>query len=150
MMEPEKRAQFEEEIQALRDKLRSRPFKELTREQVLDSVGRLEKSKFEAQQKMYMVVRQQKLEPAMINALIKVEKLRADDQFFIDTGIEEEDVEPSIKRLQLEKDPEYLKVAGEWSEKSKAFLEEKRQESEAFMKKFAEMKAKQEQTEALA
>jgi len=28
---------------------------------------------------MYMIVRQQKLEPVMINALIKVEKLRADD-----------------------------------------------------------------------
>ncbi len=26
MMEPEKRAQFEEEIQALRDKMRNRPF----------------------------------------------------------------------------------------------------------------------------
>lgn len=38
----------------------------------------------------------------------------------------------------------------EWSDKSKAFLEEKRLESEAFMKKFQEMKAKQDQNEALA
>jgi hypothetical protein len=32
----------------------------------------------------------------MINALIKVEKVRADDTFFNDTGFEEEDVEPSV------------------------------------------------------
>ena len=38
----------------------------------------------------------------MINAVIKVEKLKADDHFFNETGIEEEDVEPSIKRLNLE------------------------------------------------
>jgi len=38
----------------------------------------------------------------MINALIKVEKLKADDQFFNGFGIEEEDVEPSIKRLALD------------------------------------------------
>ncbi len=57
---------------------------------------------------MYMIVRAQKLQPAMINALIKVEKLKADDQFFNETGIEEEDVEPNIKRLGLDKDPEYL------------------------------------------
>ncbi len=59
-------------------------------------------------------------------------------------------MEPSIKRLNLEKDPEYLAVFNEWSDKSKAFLEEKRLESEAFMKKFQEMKAKQDQNEALA
>jgi hypothetical protein len=68
----------------------------------LQSVVELEKAKFEAQKKMYMIVRQQKLAPAMINALIKVEKLKADDQFFNSSGIEEEDVEPSIKRLSLD------------------------------------------------
>ena len=36
----------------------------------------------------------------MINAVIKVEKLKADDKFFNETGIEEADVEPSIKRLK--------------------------------------------------
>lgn len=51
---------------------------------------------------MYMIVRQQKLQPQMINALIKVEKLKADDVFFNESGIEEEDVEPSIKRLALD------------------------------------------------
>jgi hypothetical protein len=40
----------------------------------------------------------------MINAIIKVEKLRADDMFFNETGIEEEDVEPSIVRLEMEED----------------------------------------------
>jgi hypothetical protein len=64
---------------------------------------------------MYMIVRQQKLQPQMINALIKVEKLKADDMFFNESGIEEEDVEPSIKRLGLETDTEYLSIVEEWS-----------------------------------
>jgi hypothetical protein len=37
----------------------------------------------------------------MINAIIKVEKLKADDIFFNETGFEEEDVEPSVARLNL-------------------------------------------------
>jgi hypothetical protein len=75
----------------------------------------------------------------MINALIKVEKLRADDEFFNITGIEEEDVEPSIKRLNIEKDPEYVTMVEEWSKKSNAFLDEKRKESEDIMEKVKAM-----------
>jgi len=75
MMEPEKRTIFEEEMQKLRDKYRERKIQELTREQVLDSIEKLEKAKLEAQKKMYMIVKTQKLQPQMINALIKVEKL---------------------------------------------------------------------------
>ena len=75
----------------------------------------------------------------MINALIKVEKLRADDEFFNITGIEEEDVEPSIKRLNIEKDPEYVTMVEEWSKKSNAFHDEKRKESEDIMEKVKAM-----------
>ena len=46
----------------------------------------------------------------MINAVIKVEKLKADDNFFNETGIEEEDVEPSLKRLNLEEDEEFKAI----------------------------------------
>lgn len=47
-MEPAKRTVYEEEIQALRDELRNRTPVELTREQVIDSVRKLEAAKFEA------------------------------------------------------------------------------------------------------
>lgn len=129
-MEPEKRTIFEEEMQALNDKFRVRKQVELTKEQCLLSMESLEKAKFEAQKKMYMIVRQQKLQPQMINALIKVEKLKADDLFFNESGIEEEDVEPSIKRLKLEEDADYKKIVENWSKQSKDFLEEKKKESE--------------------
>jgi len=109
-MEPAKRTVYEEEIQALRDELRGRAPIELTREQVMDSVQKLESAKFEAQKKMYEFVRSQRVAPQMINAVIKVEKLKADDKFFIDTGIEEEDVEPSVKRLGLEEDDEFKAI----------------------------------------
>lgn len=48
MMEPSKRTIIEEEIQAVRDRLRTRKLTELTREQCIDATRRLEKSKFEA------------------------------------------------------------------------------------------------------
>ena len=62
----------------------------------MKSVKLLEDLKFAAQTKMYDIVRAQRVAPEMINAIIKVEKLRADDIFFNETGLEEEDVEPSV------------------------------------------------------
>jgi hypothetical protein len=90
---------------------------------------------------MYEIVRTQKLQPAMINALIKVEKVRADDTFFNETGFEEEDVEPSVQRLGLTTDPEYTAIIEEYQKLSKAFLDEKKAETEAFMAKIKEMQA---------
>lgn len=65
----------------------------------------------------------------MINAIIKVEKLKADDVFFNDTGIEEEDVEPSIMELGIEDDPELKAVIEEFAKKSADFLETKKDET---------------------
>ena len=125
LMEPSKRTIYEEEIQALREGLRDRKPKELTREEVLSSVKHLETAKFEAQKKMYEFVRTQRVAPQMINAVIKVEKLKADDHFFNETGIEEEDVEPSIKRLDMEEDEEFKALIEEFKVKSEEFLKSK-------------------------
>jgi len=46
--DPEKRATYEELFYQLQTEFRSKDFKELTREEVLDSVDRLESSKFDA------------------------------------------------------------------------------------------------------
>jgi len=124
-MEPSKRTIYEEEIQALREGLRDRKAKELTRDEVLSSVKHLETAKFEAQKKMYEFVRTQRVAPQMINAVIKVEKLKADDHFFNETGIEEEDVEPSIKRLDMEDDEEFKAIIEEFKLKSEEFLKSK-------------------------
>ena len=101
----------------------------MTREECIESVKILEKAKYEAQIKMYNLVRSNKIPPQMINAIIKVEKLKADDEFFNQTGIEEEDVEPSIKRLGLTEDEELKAVIKEWEDKSKEFLDQKRDET---------------------
>ena len=135
LMEPAKRTIYEEEIQALRDSLRNRTPVDLTREQCLDSVRRLEAAKFEAQKKMYEFVRSQRVAPQMINAVIKVEKLKADDHFFNETGIEEEDVEPSLKRLNLEEDEEFKAIVEEFKKKSDDFLASKKDETAAMMQK---------------
>lgn len=95
----------------------------------MNSVKLLENFKLAAQMKMYEIVRSQRVAPDMINAIIKVEKLRADDIFFNETGIEEEDVEPSIRRLGLENSEEYMSVVNSFVEKSKAFLDSKKEET---------------------
>ena len=69
----------------------------------------------------------------MINAVIKVEKLKADDHFFNETGIEEEDVEPSIKRLNMEDDAEFKEIIAEFKAKSDEFLASKKDETAAMM-----------------
>jgi len=69
----------------------------------------------------------------MINAVIKVEKLKADDHFFNETGIEEEDVEPSIKRLDMEEDEEFKAIIEEFKKKSEEFLASKKDETAEMM-----------------
>ena len=133
LMEPKKRTIYEEEIQALREELRDKKPRELTREECLSSVRHLENAKFEAQKKMYEFVRTQRVAPQMINAVIKVEKLKADDHFFNETGIEEEDVEPSIKRLELEEDQEFKDIIEEFKKKSDEFLASKKDETAQMM-----------------
>merc|ERR1712087_650435 len=137
LMEPAKRTIYEEEIQALREGLRDRKPRELTREEVLSSVKHGENAKFEAQKKMYEFVRTQRVAPQMINAVIKVEKLKADDHFYDETGIEEEDVEPSIKRLEMEEDEDFKAIIEEYKQKSDEFLASKKDETAAMMQKAA-------------
>ena len=65
----------------------------------------------------------------------EVEKLKADDKFFIDTGIEEEDVEPSVKRLGLEEDEEFKAIIEKYKKQSEDFLASKKDETAAMMQK---------------
>lgn len=113
--------------------MRTREIKDLSKEDVIKSVKLLEAAKFEAQKKMYEFVRTQRVAPQMINAVIKVEKLKADDRFFNETGIEEEDVEPNIKRLNLENDEEFKAVIEEFKQKSDEFLASKKDETAAIL-----------------
>ena len=144
LMDPAKRTIYEEESQALRDELRNRTPAELTREQCLDFVRKIESAKFEAQKKMYDFVRSQRVAPQMINAVIKVEKLKADDHFFNETGVEEEDVEPNIKRLGLEEEEEFKAIIEEYKKMSDDFLATKKDETAAIMQKARAAQAQQE------
>ena len=120
--------------------MRDREPKELSREDVIKSVRLLEAAKFEAQKKMYEFVRSQRVAPQMINAVIKVEKLKADDKFFNETGIEEADVEPNIKRMKLEDDDEFKAIIEEYKKMSDDFLASKKDETAAIMQKVAAAK----------
>ena len=143
-MDPSKRTVYEESIQEIRDSMRDRTPQELTRDQVVESVKRLEGAKFEAQKKMYELVRSQRVAPQMVNAVIQVEKLKADDHFFNETGIEEEDVEPNLKRMNLEEEDDFKAVFDEFKKKSDEFLASKKDETAAMMQKAQIAHAQQE------
>lgn len=130
LMDPAKRATYEEEMAAIVAEERTRPISEMTREQVMEAVTKLEQAKFEAQQKMYYLVRHQKLNPQVINNVIKKEELKAGDKFFLDMGFEESEVEPNMKRLGLVDDAEIKEIITEYEQKSKDFLENKKKETE--------------------
>jgi len=137
LMDPQKRSIYEEEMVAIKEANKTRETRELSRDECIKSIRLLEQSKLDAQKRMYDFVRTQKVPHNMINAVIKVEKLKADDTFFLETGIEEEDVEPSVKRLELEEDEEYKTIVEEFKTLSQAFLNEKKQEAQILMAKAA-------------
>ena len=142
MMDPEKRKTYEDEVEKLRVSLQPGTPKLMTREEALDCTKRMEQFKFEAQQKMYAIVRKQNMPAEMINSVINFEKEKADDQFFIETGFEEEDVEHSVKALKLTEDPELKKITSEFEEKSRIFLEQRKAEAAAA---YAQARQRQEQ-----
>lgn len=141
MMDPEKRKTFEEETEKIREQNRKYVAKEMDKAQVLKCTEALEKFKFDAQVKMYSIVRMQQMPPEMINTVIMFEKEQADDQFAEDTGFQEEDVDHNIKRLKLEEDADYKKVTTEWAEKSQKFLAERQAEAQAHAQKMQQKKA---------
>ena len=120
LMDFEKRTQYEIEIEETR--VTKRAPVELTKAQCLDALTHMEKAKFDVQVRMYDFVRLQKDNPTLINAKVRVEELKQADLLFIKTGIEEADVEPSIERLKLREDEEYVAVCTDWAKKSQAFL----------------------------
>ena len=107
----------------------------LTREQVLNCVRLMEKAKFDAQQKMYELVRRQRLPPDAVNQIIKFEELKAGDLFFNETNIEENEVEPALDALKLKEDPEFLAIIADFEKKSADYLEAKKLETEEMVKK---------------
>jgi len=145
MMDPEKRATYEEDMQKVRYEVQTMNKELLTREDVLKSVKLMEVAKFEAQQKMYELVRRQRLAPDAVNQIIKFEEIKAGDLFFIETGIEESQVEPSLEALKMKEDPEFTDIIKEFEKKSAEYLTAKKLETEEMVKKSQEVMTKVEE-----
>jgi len=129
LMDPEKRKLYEDATEKIREKYDYHKPAVMTGEQVIDAQKRLEQFKFDAQQKMYSIVKSQQMPPEMINTVIMFEKDRADDQFWVETGFEEDDVEKSIVTLKMVDDPQLKKIKEEWEAKSAAYLKERANEA---------------------
>jgi len=76
------------------------------------------------------------MHPGLINSVIKTEELKAGDDFYNETGFEEADVEPSIRRLGLVEDEEIKKIVTDFETQSTEFLDTKKKETENIVKKF--------------
>jgi len=113
----------------------------MTRDEVISAVNKLELAKFEAQQKMYYLVRHQKLNPQVINNVIKKEELKAGDKFFLEMGFEESDVEPNMRKLGLLEDPEIKEIITAFEVKSKSFLDNKKEETENMYKEIVKRRS---------
>lgn len=110
----------------------------------------MEAAKFEAQQKMYELVRRQRLPPDAVNQIIKFEELKAGDLFFNETGIEENRVEPALIALNMKEDPEFVEIVKGFEIKSKEYLDAKKKETEEMVKKSQQVMTKVEQQAKLA
>jgi len=80
------------------------------------------------------------MHPGLINSVIKTEELKAGDDFYNETGFEEADVEPSIRRLGLVEDEEIKKIVTDFETQSTEFLDTKKKETEDIVKKFKTQK----------
>ena len=132
---------IQQEIMEIKKKLDNREKRELTRDECVAAKKLVEKNKFEVQQKIFEIVKSQKLPPQLIHMLMKTEKMKQEDMFFNEMGFEEEDVEPSILRLGIKDDPELVAIREENDARSKKFLEERKVDTEKIQKQMAEMKA---------
>lgn len=141
MLDPTKRAMIEEETTKVKESVREHQPKELTKEEVLKATERLEQLKFDAQKTMYELVRGKRIHQSMIDGVIRIEKMKADDTFFNEFSYEEFDVEPNVQKLNLEEDEEYKKILADYAQKSKEYLE-KRQDETAKLMKAQQQKAK--------
>ena len=74
---------------------------------------------------MYDFVRANKDHPQIVNSRVRSEELKQSDLLFVKLGIEEADVEPSIRRLNMTKDDDYKKIVQVWQTNSEKFLREK-------------------------
>lgn len=115
MLDPTKRAMIEEETTKVKESVREHQPKELTKEEVLKATERLEQLKFDAQKTMYELVRGKRIHQSMIDGVIRIEKMKADDTFFNEFSYEEFDVEPNVQKLNLEEDEEYKKILADYA-----------------------------------
>jgi len=143
MLDPTKRAMIEEETNKVKESVREHEPKELNKEELLKATERIEQLKFEAQKTMYNLVRGKRIHQSMIDGVIRIEKMKADDTFFNEFGYEEFDVEPNVERLNLEEDEDYKKICQDYADQSKKYLEERQDETAKMMK------AQQEKVQAL-
>lgn len=72
---------------------------------------------------MYNLVSLKESPSLYLNSKVRTEELKKSDMLFLNTGIEEADVEPSIDRLKLRDHPDYIEIKQEYELKQMKFMQ---------------------------
>jgi len=73
----------------------------------------------------------------VINQVIKMQQIKAEDTFYNQVGVEESCVQPNIERLSLQQDPDFLAIIKKYEDLSEEYLAKKKEETEALVKQVA-------------
>jgi len=133
MQDAANRETFYNALGALRDELSGQQPQDLTRDQCLDFVRRIEAAKFADQQRLHELVVNKKIASHMIGMYVKCSKIKEFDTIFNETGVEQEDINRSMKKLNLLEDEEFKTIIAESKKKSEEFLASKKDETASMM-----------------
>jgi len=65
----------------------------------------------------------------VINQVIKMHQIKAEDTFYNQVGFEESCVQPNIERLSMEQDPDFLVIIKKYEDLSEEYLAKKKEET---------------------
>lgn len=133
LQDAEKRETYYNALGALRDELNGTQPQELTREQCLEYVRRVETARLENQERLHELVVKKQIASHMIGMYVKCSKLKEFDTIFNENGIEQEDINRSMKRLNLLEDEEFKSIVADSKKKAEEFIASKKDETAAMM-----------------
>lgn len=141
MKDPEKRREFTNEL--LKNSL-TRKVQFLTRDQLFEFFKLNEENQLAYKIKMVDTDPSgQSLPPAIQETTMMIEKIKSDDRIFLAIGIDHRDVMPSMAKLGLTNDPEFIAMRDEIQKKLQVHCEMRKAERDAQEKEKTEKAVEQ-------
>lgn len=101
MADEANRVSFVRSLNEMRDELKGGEMRQLTKEQCLAYVRKIEDSKYESIQELHKLHAEKKITPNNVKNFVKCSKIKAHDKLFNEDGIEQEDMNRAFSKLEL-------------------------------------------------